>query len=99
MHPQSPVFAYRSGLGPRPRSFRGSCEPAGTWDRSDCNDKIIGARYFVAGFGSGHLRSGADTSAYDDGGHGTQLASLAAGNAGVNALDGDIEYVLSLIHI
>ena len=89
VHPQSPVFAYRSGLGPRPRSFRGSCEPVGTWDRSDCNDKIIGARHFVAGFGAGHLRSGADTSPYDDDGHGTQLASLAAGNAGVNALDGD----------
>ena len=30
VHPQSPVFAYRSGLGPRPRGFRGSCEPVGT---------------------------------------------------------------------
>jgi hypothetical protein len=89
VHPHSPVFAYTSSLGPRPRGFHGECASAGQWDDSDCNDKIIAARHFVAGFGAGHLRSGADTSPYDDDGHGTQLASLAAGNAGVNALDGD----------
>ena len=92
VNPQSPVFAYTSGMGPGPRHFRGDCAAVGRWDASDCNDKIVGARHFVAGFGPDHLRSGADTSPYDDDGHGTQLASLAAGNAGVNALDGDQDH-------
>ena len=92
VHPDSPVFAYTSGLGARLRDFRGACPPVGRWDGSDCNDKIVGARHFVAGFGADRLRSGADVSPYDDDGHGTQLASLAAGNADVNALDGDQDH-------
>ncbi len=92
VHPDNPVFAYTSGLGGRLRDFRGDCAPVGRWAESDCNDKIVGARHFVAGFGAEHLRSGADVSPYDDDGHGTQLASLAAGNADVNALDGDQDH-------
>jgi hypothetical protein len=92
VHPGSPVFAYRPELGPRPPGYRGSCPEVGRWRAEDCNDKIVGARHFVDGFGADRLRAGADVSPYDDDGHGTQLASLAAGNAGVPALDGDQDH-------
>ncbi|WP_167880492.1 S8 family serine peptidase [Nocardioides guangzhouensis] len=92
VHPGSPVFAYSPELGSRPSGYRGTCEATGRWRRTDCNDKIVGARYFVEGFGADRLRAGADTSPYDDDGHGTQLASLAAGNADVPALDGDQDH-------
>ena len=90
MHPDSPVFALH--LRPRrPAARLPGALPAGraAGTASDCNDKIVGARHFVDGFGADRLRAGADVSPYDDDGHGTQLASLAAGNADVNALDGD----------
>ena len=92
VHPGSPVFAYSPDLGRKPDAFRGTCEPVGRWEATDCNDKIVGARHFVEGFGADRLRAGADTSPYDDDGHGTQVASLAAGNAGVPALDGDQDH-------
>jgi subtilisin family serine protease len=92
VHPDSPVFGYRTTLGPDPRRFRGTCEVTGRWDAHDCTDKIVGARYFVEGFGSDRLRAGADLSSYDDDGHGTEVASLAAGNAGITAVDGDQDH-------
>ncbi len=92
VHPDSPVFGYRTTLGPDPRRFRGTCDVTGRWDAHDCTDKIVGARYFVAGFGSDRLRAGADVSPYDDDGHGTEVASLAAGNAGITAVDGDQDH-------
>ena len=55
--------------------------PAGSAD--DCDDKVVGATWFVDGFGEDNLRSTAYLSPRDSDGHGTQMASIAAGNAGV----------------
>ena len=43
----------------------------------------MGAHWFVDGFGADRVRSGASLSPLDDDGHGTLMASVAAGNAGV----------------
>jgi minor extracellular serine protease Vpr len=49
-----------------------------------CDDKIVDAHWFVDGFGADRVRSGARLSPLDDDGHGTLMASIAAGNAGVS---------------
>lgn len=81
--PDSPVFAAVPGLGRAPRGFNGTCERAEEWPESTCNGKLIGARWFVAGFGTDNVSSSTSLSPRDDNGHGSQVASIAAGNAGV----------------
>lgn len=82
--PESSLFANVPGLGRPPASFTGTCDTAGSFDAEDCNRKLVGARWFVAGFGEDNLRTSSSLSARDDSGHGTQMASIAAGNAGVS---------------
>ena len=61
-----------------------SCEAAEDWPDSACSSKLVGARWFVAGFGADNLRSTSSLSPRDDSGHGTLVASVAAGNSGVS---------------
>ncbi|MFC6285958.1 S8 family serine peptidase [Nocardioides sp. GCM10027113] len=82
--PESPLFSGVPGLGREPRDFRGGCITGGDWGTDDCNDKLVGARWFVTGFGRDSLRSTSSLSPRDDSGHGTQVASVVAGNAGVS---------------
>ena len=82
--PESPLFAGVPGLGAPPRGFRGSCEEGADWTASTCNRKVVGARWFVDGFGSGNVRSSTSLSPRDDDGHGSQVASIAVGNAKVS---------------
>ena len=82
--PQSSLFATVPGLGRSPRGFHGECVDGEAWAPDDCNGKVVGARWFVAGFGQADLRSSSSLSPLDDSGHGTQMASIAAGNAGVS---------------
>ena len=77
--PDSSVFADVPGLGPAPTRFHGDCE-----EPDFCSHKVVGARWFVAGFGSQRLRSASSLSPRDDSGHGTLMASIAAGNGGVS---------------
>lgn len=84
--PEGPVFAGTRTLGDLAASgFAGRCPDAEAWTRG-CNDKVVAARHFVAGFSPDNLASGARLSPYDEHGHGTQVASLAAGNRGVSAV-------------
>lgn len=85
--PENPSFA-NTGYGALPR-FRGICQTGEEWDASKCNGKIIGARYFNAGWGGD---SGVKSffpyeynSPRDADGHGSHTASTAAGNYGVPA--------------
>ncbi len=48
-----------------------------------CDRKIVGAHWYVDGFGADRVRSSASLSPLDDSGHGTLVASVAAGNSGV----------------
>lgn len=81
--PESPLFAATVPLGKEPARFSGGCQPGDGWDEDDCDAKVVGARWFLAGFGEDNLRAAASVSPRDTDGHGTQVASIAAGNAGV----------------
>lgn len=78
-----PLFASTPGLGRAPRDFNGSCQTGAGWTASACTDKVLGARWFVEGFDPDRTRSSEQLSARDYDGHGTLLASIAAGNSGV----------------
>lgn len=83
LDPENPLFASTPALGAAPTGFRGECQPGEGWDESACTAKVVGARWFVEGYGADRLRSSEQLSARDDDGHGTLLASVAAGNSGV----------------
>ncbi|MBF4163336.1 S8 family serine peptidase [Nocardioides acrostichi] len=88
------VGVIDTGIRPDSRSFRhlkGQHAPAGwqgTCDTGEddsfpsdgCNGKIIGARYYVSGFGAENLSSVEYLSPRDAVGHGTHTSSTAAGN-------------------
>jgi subtilisin family serine protease len=67
--------------------WNGRCVPGEEFNASNCNQKLIGARYYNAGWGG---NAGIDAqlpwefnSPRDFGGHGTHTASTAGGNQGV----------------
>lgn len=69
-------------------TFHGKCEAGEQFAASDCNTKIIGAQYFVDGFGAANIGSaaiGEYLSPRDGDGHGSHTSSTAAGNANVPA--------------
>ena len=82
--PESPAFAEVPGLGREPRGFAGACAEGEGWSAEDCSRKIVGARWFVDGFGTDRVRSSESLSARDVLGHGSQVSSVSAGNAGVS---------------
>jgi minor extracellular serine protease Vpr len=82
--PESPLFTGVPRLGKRPPGFRGSCDEGPGWTADDCRRKVVGARWFVDGFGVDRVRSSSSLSPRDDSGHGSQVASIAAGNADVS---------------
>lgn len=83
LDPDSPLFAATNRLGRSPDRFAGACEPGPGWGPGWCTDKVVGASWFVAGFGEDRLATSARLSPLDDTGHGTQAAAIAAGNSGV----------------
>lgn len=83
--PGNRAFSDVTPLGASPR-YRGECTATAddpTWKASACGAKVVGAQYFVAGYGDENVRSGDSLSPRDTNGHGTQMASIAAGSAGV----------------
>lgn len=85
--PENPSFAglpLRSpGRSEQVQGFHGVCRAGEQWDKSDCNDKVIAARYYVKGFGRKNLAKSEYLSPRDGGGHGSHSASTAAGNLDV----------------
>jgi subtilisin family serine protease len=68
-----------------PPGWQGRCEagetPAERFSSTDCNNKLIGARYYIDGFlQSNALDENEFISPRDADGHGTHIASTAAGN-------------------
>lgn len=72
--------------GPPPADWYGSCQSGELWSQDDCNNKLIGARYFLDGFGHHGIITDDYLSARDKDGHGSHTASTAAGNYGVQAM-------------
>jgi len=69
-----------------PDHWCGTCQPGERWSQDDCNNKLIGARYFKDGFTNNEIKISNDyLSARDADGHGSHTASTVAGNAGVEA--------------
>jgi subtilisin family serine protease len=76
--------------------WNGKCTPGEAFAASNCNQKLIGARYYNAGFGG---NAGIDSdlpfefnSPRDHNGHGTHTASTAGGNANVTVSGGEAAY-------
>jgi len=72
-----------------PEDWNGSCLSGENFSESNCNNKLIGARWFVEGAeSSGAIDAGEILSARDVDGHGTHTATTAAGNRVEAALFG-----------
>ncbi|HET8794878.1 MAG TPA: S8 family serine peptidase [Arthrobacter sp.] len=74
-------------------TFTGTCQAGVQFTADDCSTKLIGAKYFVQGFGAANIGTPITDGEYgsprDGHGHGSHTASTAAGNFGVEAdLDG-----------
>lgn len=85
LSPDGAVFAPRPGLGDLPERYVGDCTTTDDWPETDCSSKVVGASWFVDGFGVDRIRDSSSLSARDDDGHGTAVASVAAGNEGLTA--------------
>jgi subtilisin family serine protease len=81
--PTHPSFADRSPY-PAPKSWKGTCQEGEAFPATICNHKVIGARWFVAGFGPSRVAESEFLSARDADGHGSHVAATAAGNFGVS---------------
>lgn len=77
--------------------FTGVCETGEQFTADDCSTKIIGARYYLDGFGAGNIGNastgpGEFVSPRDGDGHGSHTSSTAAGNVATPASVGGIDF-------
>jgi hypothetical protein len=73
--------------GAPPSYWHGKCEAGELFSVDDCNNKLIGARWFSRGLNlAGGVHEGEYASPRDHDGHGTHTASTAGGNAGVDPM-------------
>jgi len=64
-----------------PENWNGICQTGEQFEETNCNNKLIGARFFIDGAeNSGPIDSGEIRSARDVDGHGTHTMTTAAGN-------------------
>jgi subtilisin family serine protease len=87
--PESASFAGHTGI-PVPKTWHGRCVAGEQFPVTKCNDKLIGARYYVSGFGKHNIAKKDYLSPRDGEGHGTHTSSTAAGDYGVDVtIDGN----------
>ena len=89
--PEHPSFAEHKNQTAVPSKWKGHCDVGKAFNASNCNKKLIGARFFYKGFeaNGGHINETVEyKSPRDSNGHGTHTASKAAGNVvlGANVL-------------
>lgn len=68
-----------------PAGWSGTCQSGEQFSQSMCTNKLIGARYYLSGFGHFGIIKNDYKSARDHDSHGSHTASTAAGNYGVQA--------------
>ncbi len=98
--PEHPSFSDRTGVNGNATKdgklgyqqipgWHGKCTPGEAFTAADCNQKLIGARYYNAGFGGNAGIDAAFPSDFnsprDSDGHGTHTATTSGGNANVPA--------------
>ncbi|KAL5792669.1 hypothetical protein ACOSP7_001263 [Xanthoceras sorbifolium] len=81
--PESPSFDDY-GMPPAPKKWRGICQVGQSFNSSNCNRKLIGARFFTKGHRVASMSSSPNiiqeyVSPRDSQGHGTHTSSTAAG--------------------
>jgi subtilisin family serine protease len=65
-----------------PVGFTGACQAGEGFEPSACNNKVVGARFYIDGFLSRYeLDAGEFRSPKDVDGHGTHIATIVAGNS------------------
>jgi|tagenome__1003787_1003787.scaffolds.fasta_scaffold20983074_2 subtilisin family serine protease len=80
INPDHPSFAGAGFTAPPAAPvWNGACA-VGTDSKFKCNNKLIGARFYVDGFGQPNTAADSFISPRDDDGHGSHTASTAAGN-------------------
>ncbi|HSG43453.1 MAG TPA: S8 family peptidase, partial [Anaerolineales bacterium] len=97
--PENPSFSDRDADGKlifhQIPGWHGKCTPGEGFPASDCNQKMIGAQWYNAGWGGNAgvkaLFPYEYVSTRDANGHGSHTASTAAGNYGVNAVVDDVD--------
>jgi subtilisin family serine protease len=73
-----------------PTGWAGQCQAGEGFATTDCNNKLIGARYYIDGFVAQYARDENEfISPKDADGHGTHIASVAAGNRVSATLGGE----------
>lgn len=73
--------------------FTGDCDPGADGSFADaCNNKLIGARYYVEGFGADNVADSEYLSPRDGDGHGSHTASTSAGRFVNNPKSGATRY-------
>ncbi|XP_072959752.1 CO(2)-response secreted protease-like [Typha angustifolia] len=89
--PESPSFSD-AGIGEIPSRWKGTCMEASDFKKTDCNRKLIGARYYSQAESAQLPSNGSDIhkvtsfgSPRDSVGHGTHTSSTAAGSMVDNA--------------
>jgi subtilisin family serine protease len=78
----SAAIAHRVYDAP-PSTWHGTCEAGEQFSSSLCNNKLIGARYYLDGFGKSGIDGAEYISARDHDSHGSHTSSTAAGNHGI----------------
>lgn len=91
--PENPSFSGLAQASPGTaaglRGFHGACVAGEEWTAETCTDKVVSARWFVNGFGEENVASQEYLSPRDGTGHGSHVASTAAGDYGVRVrIDG-----------
>ncbi|QBQ54982.1 S8 family serine peptidase [Nitrosococcus wardiae] len=74
-----------SAYGPPPSDWFGECVSGEQFSQEDCNNKLIGARFYRVGAEAATVITEDYLSPRDRDGHGTHTASTAGGNANVPA--------------
>ncbi|KAK2648565.1 hypothetical protein Ddye_016054 [Dipteronia dyeriana] len=83
--PESPSYDDY-GMPPAPKRWRGICQEGQSFNSSNCNRKLIGARFFIKGHHVASMSSSLNiiheyVSPRDSHGHGTHTSSTAAGSS------------------
>ncbi|KAI0513862.1 hypothetical protein KFK09_009894 [Dendrobium nobile] len=86
--PESPSFSDR-GMPPVPSRWKGSCQIGENFNSTNCNRKLIGAKFYSKGHRANAPEAGTAALEYvsprDAHGHGTHTSSTAAGAAVIGA--------------